>query len=368
MAGLSELVEAATEGMRKTQSADPIEENSKQAPSATKDDGHLSDSAVAPTRERKKGVPWTEDEHRLFLLGLQKLGKGDWRGISRHFVQSRTPTQVASHAQKYFIRQNNLNKRKRRSSLFDIVSEAPAEPAKAPEVASKLPAGIPGGVSMAFAAGMPAFPGFNPASMPMPPGFGAHGAVPAAKKAGAGMDEGEKAAAATIAALAGSPIAAVGFAQAAAAATGSKGSNPWEVKHAPMVASPPGQHNAQQAAAAAAAAAANPFAAMMAMGAMGQMGAQMPPPAAWMQGYHQFMQQMAAAGAAHQQAQAARPPMPPPPAGVTFPPNLQGFTPGVFPGAHNVFGNFMNGAMAKPAGEKPETVAKKEGSATAVTA
>lgn len=71
--------------------------------------------------ERKKGVPWSEEEHRLFLLGLQKLGKGDWRGISRHFVLTRTPTQVASHAQKYFIRQSNLNKRKRRSSLFDIV-------------------------------------------------------------------------------------------------------------------------------------------------------------------------------------------------------------------------------------------------------
>jgi hypothetical protein len=49
--------------------------------------------------------------------------QGDWRGISRHYVLSRNPTQVASHAQKYFIRQsNNLNKRKRRSSLFDIVS------------------------------------------------------------------------------------------------------------------------------------------------------------------------------------------------------------------------------------------------------
>lgn len=94
-------------------------------------DGYVSDGLVQTsnnTRERKKGVPWTEEEHRLFLLGLQKLGKGDWRGISRNFVQTRTPTQVASHAQKYFIRQSNMNKRKRRSSLFDIVSEAGPTP------------------------------------------------------------------------------------------------------------------------------------------------------------------------------------------------------------------------------------------------
>lgn len=87
--------------------------------------GYVSDGLVQHSgtlRERKKGVPWTEDEHRMFLVGLQKLGKGDWRGISRNFVPSRTPTQVASHAQKYFLRQSNLNKRKRRSSLFDIIS------------------------------------------------------------------------------------------------------------------------------------------------------------------------------------------------------------------------------------------------------
>ncbi|XP_020079744.1 transcription factor SRM1-like [Ananas comosus] len=73
-------------------------------------------------QERRKGIAWTEDEHRLFLLGLDKYGKGDWRSISRNFVISRTPTQVASHAQKYFIRLNSMNKDRRRSSIHDITN------------------------------------------------------------------------------------------------------------------------------------------------------------------------------------------------------------------------------------------------------
>lgn len=83
--------------------------------------GYLSDGLIGRVQERKKGVPWTEEEHRIFLIGLEKLGKGDWRGISRNFVTTRTPTQVASHAQKYFLRLATLNKKKRRSSLFDLV-------------------------------------------------------------------------------------------------------------------------------------------------------------------------------------------------------------------------------------------------------
>ncbi|XP_057500746.1 transcription factor SRM1-like isoform X2 [Actinidia eriantha] len=88
-------------------------------------DSHHGGNSGKPSvsdQERRRGIAWTEEEHRLFLLGLEKYGKGDWRSISRNFVVSRTPTQVASHAQKYFIRLSLANKEGRRSSIHDITS------------------------------------------------------------------------------------------------------------------------------------------------------------------------------------------------------------------------------------------------------
>uniref|UniRef100_A0A7N0ZX60 Uncharacterized protein n=1 Tax=Kalanchoe fedtschenkoi TaxID=63787 RepID=A0A7N0ZX60_KALFE len=88
-------------------------------------------AAAAAEHEKKKGVPWTEAEHKRFLMGLVKHGKGDWRNISRNFVRTKTPTQVASHAQKYFIRLNSGVKDKRRPSIHDITTGSLADSATA---------------------------------------------------------------------------------------------------------------------------------------------------------------------------------------------------------------------------------------------
>ncbi|GAB2258407.1 hypothetical protein Droror1_Dr00014567 [Drosera rotundifolia] len=79
--------------------------------------------------ERKNGVPWTEDEHRRFLQGLTKHGRGDWRNILRNFVISKTPTQVASHAHKYFLRQVSTGKDRKRPSIHDITTSTLADTA-----------------------------------------------------------------------------------------------------------------------------------------------------------------------------------------------------------------------------------------------
>ena len=72
----------------------------------------------------KRARPWTEEEHKQFLIGLKLYGRGDWRSVSRDCLKTRTPTQIASHAQKYFLRQQAKldGAAGRRVSIHDICS------------------------------------------------------------------------------------------------------------------------------------------------------------------------------------------------------------------------------------------------------
>lgn len=107
----------------------------------------MSDDSQAAVSGRK-GKPWTDEEHSAFLEGLQQLGKGNWRAISRQFVPSKTPTQVASHAQKHFLRlqkKSNTTRGWRRKSRFDAdyQDSKPSSPTVQSASQKQVPLAIP---------------------------------------------------------------------------------------------------------------------------------------------------------------------------------------------------------------------------------
>lgn len=50
---------------------------------------------------------WTKEEHARFIFGLNKHGR-KWSEVAA-VVGTRSPNQVRSHAQKYFIKRKKLN-------------------------------------------------------------------------------------------------------------------------------------------------------------------------------------------------------------------------------------------------------------------
>jgi SHAQKYF class myb-like DNA-binding protein len=100
---------------------------------AKKAKGSKSEGKAAKARGRIQthGQSWSEEEHRRFLEGLERFGKGDWRNIARQSVITRTPTQVASHAQKFFLRQQagppKVPDPQGRQSIHDITTDAVRE-------------------------------------------------------------------------------------------------------------------------------------------------------------------------------------------------------------------------------------------------
>jgi SHAQKYF class myb-like DNA-binding protein len=62
---------------------------------------------------------WTNEEHRLFLHGLQLHNK-QWKLIA-DLVKTRTVVQIRTHAQKYFQKLEKMSQSKQRSD--SIVSD-----------------------------------------------------------------------------------------------------------------------------------------------------------------------------------------------------------------------------------------------------
>jgi len=65
---------------------------------------------------------WTKEEHEKFLDALKIYGKKDVKNISLH-VGTRNPTQVRTHAQKYFLKQKKENEKKSQQKDTDIQKE-----------------------------------------------------------------------------------------------------------------------------------------------------------------------------------------------------------------------------------------------------
>ncbi|KAM0922613.1 hypothetical protein ACQ4PT_006090 [Festuca glaucescens] len=76
---------------------------------------------------RNRAVPWSEEEHRLFLKGITEHGVGKWQKLSRELVTTRSASQIASHYQKYAIRQAKLGRNQcKRPSIHDINANTPS--------------------------------------------------------------------------------------------------------------------------------------------------------------------------------------------------------------------------------------------------
>lgn len=87
----------------------------------------LAPSQPPPLKPTKrKGTPWTDEEHNRFLEALEKYPAGPWKHIAEH-VRTRTTRQTMTHAQRY---REKIARRKRILAGTELaVDSHPSSPA-----------------------------------------------------------------------------------------------------------------------------------------------------------------------------------------------------------------------------------------------
>jgi SHAQKYF class myb-like DNA-binding protein len=94
-------------------------EQRQPSPSQDKPVAAGATEAASQACRRTATVRWTRAEHEQFLEGLERFGVGQWCSIARHCVPTRSPTQVASHHQKFALRSNMPPERRHKASVLD---------------------------------------------------------------------------------------------------------------------------------------------------------------------------------------------------------------------------------------------------------
>ena len=101
---------------------------------------HRMTTPVTPVDDQRpveeKTGRWSEEEHKLFLEGLQQHGKS-WKVISQ-MVSTRSVVQVRTHAQKFFQKLERKNNKTKPPSV-PVLSNSQARPNKRKSLPTTLP-------------------------------------------------------------------------------------------------------------------------------------------------------------------------------------------------------------------------------------
>eukprot|EP00294_Goniomonas_avonlea_P016957 CAMPEP_0114554128 /NCGR_PEP_ID=MMETSP0114-20121206/8042_1 /TAXON_ID=31324 /ORGANISM="Goniomonas sp, Strain m" /LENGTH=142 /DNA_ID=CAMNT_0001739149 /DNA_START=106 /DNA_END=534 /DNA_ORIENTATION=+ len=99
--------------------------------------GHGPMRRARPRVTRKIPKPWSAEEEKGFLEGMREFGHS-WSAVSAKYVPTRSPEQLASHAQKYFARQKRLAARKEAAEREAEVAESSSKATTPTTEPSKL--------------------------------------------------------------------------------------------------------------------------------------------------------------------------------------------------------------------------------------